>query len=115
MNRFRGRVHLNERQAERRFLGLGWPETDRDGFELPNPPDNFDFVEIHTPEQADAIGTRFRYGIVLGALYDQRAKRLVREASQGCHRRFNAPCAKRTKRKELRATLADVARKSERA
>jgi hypothetical protein len=115
MNRTRGRVHLNERQEERRFLGLGWPETDRDGYEFPNPPDNFDFVEIHTPEQADAIETRFRNGIELGAIYDQRAKRLVKEASRDCHARFHAPKRHARKQRELKASLADVARKRKRA
>ena len=88
MNRSRGRVLLNERREERRFAGLGCPETDRLGFELPNPPDN-DFVSLFSEERATEIETRFRDGIELGAIYDQRAKRLVREASQDCRRRFS--------------------------
>lgn len=35
-------------------------------YELPDPPENPDFVELFTPEQQDVIADRFARGIALG-------------------------------------------------
>lgn len=108
--RNRGRVHLNERRGLRvdfAARALGSWDAILDDYELPPAPENPDFIELHTPAQADAIEKRFRNGFELREIYDARAARLAREASIACHKRFNKP--KRPKRKELRVKLGDVA------
>ena len=44
--------------------------------ELPDPPDNFEFLELFTPAQQDAIAGRFVRGIALheSRLYEARAR-----------------------------------------
>ncbi len=106
MNTDRGRVHLNERRVLRGFDRYS-SDAEMGGYGLPDAPENLDFEELHTEAQAAAIVGRFARGFELRELYDVRAKRLVREASLDCHARFNKP--KRPKRKELRASLADIA------
>ncbi len=118
MNNDRGRVHLNERRMAR---GVDYgsepgrvvhPITGRALYddELPDAPENPDFVELFSEEQANAIAFRFLRGMELGALYDARATRLAREASLACHARFHKPRRPDRKQRNLTAKLGDVAR-----
>lgn len=57
-------LHVSDPRISLRHVSDGYEgETDRDGFELPDPPDNLEFLDLFTPEQQDAIAERFYTGI----------------------------------------------------
>lgn len=54
-------------------------EIDELGFDLPDPPDNLDFLDLFTPAEQDTIAARFETGIRLHnqAMHDLYARSIV--------------------------------------
>lgn len=95
---------------------LIYDETDRAGYELPDPPENADFADLPEDFQ-DTIADRLERGIALTAARDNAARRAHRDqVSAMRHRRANAAAqdkawhtAELTRRRANKASLGERA------